>query len=166
MLGIIFVILAGVLWAIDTLIRYPLLYSGVSAERIVFVEQLFLSIIFIPLLFKDIKKIGNIKLSTTYYFIVIGVFGSAIATLTFTKAFMLINPSLVILLQKLQPMVAITLAHFFLGERIKKEFLVWAVVALFGGLLISSADVMPGLMKLDFSFALLSKNSLYVFNLN
>ncbi|MBC7711704.1 MAG: DMT family transporter [Rhizobacter sp.] len=161
MLGIVFVILAGVLWAIDTLIRYPLLFSGVSAEKIVFTEHLFLSFIFLPLLLKDAKKIGNIKLSTIFYFIVIGVFGSAIGTLTFTKAFMLINPSLVILLQKLQPIVAISLASVFLGEKVKKQFIGWAVVALIGGLLISSPDIMPGLMKLDFSFALLSKTAVW-----
>lgn len=164
-MGIIFVILAGVLWAIDTLIRYPLLFGGVSAEKIVFFEQLVLSAIFLPLLLKDAKKIGNIKLSTIYYFIVIGVFGQAIGTLTFTKAFMLINPSLVILLQKLQPVVAITLAHFFLGEKIKKEFLLWASVALLGGLLISSTDIMPGLSKLDFSIGLLSQTAIWGYGL-
>lgn len=165
MLGILFVILAGVLWAIDTVIRYPLLFSGVSAERIVFTEHLFLSIIFIPLLLKDAKKIGAIKLSTVFYFIIIGVCGSAIGTLTFTKAFMLINPSLVILLQKLQPVVAISLASVVLGERIKKEFILWAVVALIGGLLISSPDIMPGLMKMDFSMTLLSKQAIWGYTL-
>lgn len=161
MLGVVFVVLAGLLWAVDTLVRYPLLFSGVSAERIVFTEHLFLSLIFIPLLLKDAKKIGGIKLSTIFYFIVIGVFGSAIATLTFTKAFMLINPSLVILLQKLQPVVAITLAAVFLGEKVKKEFLFWAFVALVGGLLISSPDIMPGIAGLDFSMGLLSDKALW-----
>ncbi|MBC7430139.1 MAG: DMT family transporter [Bacteriovorax sp.] len=165
MLGIVFVILAGVLWAIDTLIRYPLLFEGISAEKIVFIEHLFLSVIFIPLLLKDAKKIGNLKLSTIFYFIVIGVFGSAIGTLTFTKAFMLINPSLVILLQKLQPIVAISLASVFLGEKVKKQFIGWAIVALIGGLLISSPDIMPGIMKLDFSLGLLSKTALWGYGL-
>lgn len=161
MLGVVFVVLAGLLWAVDTLVRYPLLFSGVSAERIVFTEHLFLSLIFIPLLLKDAKKIGGIKLSTIFYFIVIGVFGSAIATLTFTKAFMLINPSLVILLQKLQPIVAISLASVFLGEKVKKEFLFWGIVALIGGLLISSPDIMPGLTGLDFSMGLLSEKAMW-----
>ncbi|MBY0416214.1 MAG: DMT family transporter [Bdellovibrionales bacterium] len=165
MSGILFVILAGVLWAIDTLIRYPLLGAGVAAEKIVFVEHLFLSIIFIPLLLKDAKKIGSIKLSTIFYFVVIGVCGSAIGTLTFTKAFMLINPSLVILLQKLQPIVAISLASVLLGEKIKKEFLIWAAVALFGGFLISSPDIMPGLAQLDFSMGLLSQGALWGYSL-
>jgi drug/metabolite transporter (DMT)-like permease len=165
MLGIVFVILAGVLWAIDTLIRYPLLFSGVSAERIVFTEHLFLSLIFLPLLLKDAKKIGAIKLSTIFYFIVIGVCGSAIGTLAFTKAFMLINPSLVILLQKLQPVIAISLASILLGEKIKKEFLIWAVIALIGGLLISSTDIMPGLAQLNFSMALLSQKAIWGYTL-
>lgn len=165
MLGIVFVILAGILWAIDTLIRYPLLGSGVSAEKIVFVEQLFLSVIFIPLLLKDAKKFGGIKLSTIFYFIVIGVGGQAIGTLAFTKAFMMINPSLVILLQKLQPIVAISFAHVLLGEKIKKEFIFWAAVALVGGFLISSVDILPGLAQLDFTMGLLSKNAVWGYSL-
>lgn len=165
MLGITFVILAGILWAVDTLIRYPLLGAGISAERIVFIEHLFLSLYFIPVLFKDAKKIGNFKLSSVFYFIVIGVFGSAIGTLTFTKAFMMINPSLVILLQKLQPIIAISLASVFLGEKVQKPFLFWAFISLIGGLLISSPDIMPGLSDMNFSMALLSQNALWGYGL-
>lgn len=165
MLGVIFIILAGLLWAIDTLIRYPLLGSGISAERIVFTEHLFLSLIFIPILIKNYKRFGEIKISTIFYFIVIGVFGSAIATLTFTKAFMMINPSLVILLQKLQPVIAISLASIFLGESIKKPFLIWGIVSLIGGILISSPDIMPGLSNFDFSVGLLSEGALMGYGL-
>jgi len=143
MLGIVFVILAGILWAIDTLIRYPLLGAGVLAEKIVFIEVLFLSIIFIPLLLKDAKKFGGIKLSTIFYFMVIGFGGQAIGGLAFTKAFMLINPSLVILLQKLQPIVAITLARVLLGEKVKKEFVLWAAVALVGSWLVVFSILVP-----------------------
>ena len=165
MLGIVFVVLAGILWAVDTLIRYPLLFSGVSAERIVFTEHLFLSVIFLPLLLKDAKKIGEIKISTIFYFVVIGVGGSAIGTLAFTKAFILINPSLVILLQKLQPIVAISLASLMLGETIKKEFLFWGAISLVGGFLISSPDIMPGLLNLDFSMNLLSSKAMLGYGL-
>ncbi len=159
MLGILLVILAGLLWAIDTLIRYPLLAS-VSAERIVFTEHLFLTLIFIPFLFKDFRSFWNLKISSFFYFIIIGVFGSAIGTLAFTKAFGLINPSLVILLQKLQPLVSFSFASFFLGEKIKKPFLIWAGVALFGGLLISSPDILPGLAQFNFKMGLLSQTAM------
>lgn len=155
MIGFFCIVLAGLLWAIDTLIRYPLLGSGVSAEKIVFVEHLFLSAIFIPVLFKQTKKIGDIKLSTIIYFLIIGVCGSAIGTLCFTKAFMLINPSLVILLQKLQPIVAILGARIFLGEKTKPPFYFWGTLSLLGGFLISSPDILPGLSSLDLTPALL-----------
>jgi drug/metabolite transporter (DMT)-like permease len=158
MLGGLFIILASTLWALDTIIRYPLLGS-VSAERIVFTEHLFLVLIFLPYFWNHFKSFFNLKISTLFYFFVIGVCGSAIATLTFTKAFMLINPSLVILLQKLQPIIAIGLASVVLKETIKKEFMVWAIVCLIGSVLISSPDIFPNLKNFDFKLVL-AENSL------
>lgn len=159
MLGVILVIIAGLLWAVDTLIRYPLL-AQISAERIVFTEHLFLMVIFVPLLIKNRAVIWQTKISSIVYFIIIGVFGSAIGTLCFTKAFGMINPSLVILLQKLQPVVAISLASVFLGEKLNRPFLIWASVALLGGLLISSPDILPGLSNFDFKMGFLSQTAM------
>jgi drug/metabolite transporter (DMT)-like permease len=159
-LGIIFVVLACILWAVDTLIRYPLLYGGMSAERIVFTEHLFLTLIFIPALIKNRSVIWQMKLSSVFYFFFIGVLGSAIATLCFTKAFVLINPSLVILLQKLQPIVAITLASVVVGEKIRKPFIILAFVAILGAVLISSQDIFPGLVQFDFKLAFLSEKAI------
>jgi drug/metabolite transporter (DMT)-like permease len=160
MLGVLFVALAGLLWAIDTLVRYPLLFSGISAERIVFTEHLFLVLAFLPIIFKDRLVLWQTKISSIFYFFIIGVFGSAIGTLCFTKAFGMINPSLVILLQKLQPIVAFSLASLFLGEKIKKLFLIWAAVAIIGGLLISSPDILPGLDHFDFKLGFLSQTAM------
>ena len=100
------------------------------------------------------------KLSSIFYFFFIGVLGSAIATLCFTKAFVLINPSLVILLQKLQPIVAITLASFIIGEKIQKPFMFLAVIAIVGAVLISSQDIFPGLVQFDFKLAFLSEKAI------
>lgn len=160
MLGILFVILAGLLWAIDTLIRYPLLGQGISPGRIVFTEHLFLAMIFLPMIFKSYKEVWETKFSSFIYFFIIGVGGSAIGTLAFTKAFSLINPSLVILLQKLQPIISISLATIILGEKIKKEFIPWALLCLIGGFLISSQDILPGLSHFDFSMSAFSDKSL------
>ena len=160
LLGIFYVIFAGLLWAIDTLIRYPLLFSGISAERIVFTEHLFLVLLFLPILIRDRQVIWQTKISSVFYFIIIGVFGSAIGTLCFTKAFTMINPSLVILLQKLQPIISFTFASIFLGEKMNKLFLSWAAVALFGGLLISSPDILPGLSHFDFKLGFLSQTAM------
>lgn len=162
MIGILLVVLAGFLWALDTLIRYPLLAS-ISAERVVFTEHLYLALIFLPFFIKNIKDFFDLKISSLAYFIFIGIFGSAIGTLAFTKAFVLINPSLVILLQKFQPIISITLASLFLKESLKKEFMIWALVCILGGILISSQDIFPNLMNFDFKVVLSERSILGYF---
>lgn len=156
MIGILFIVVACILWALDTLIRYPLMFQGLSAELIVFGEHLILTLIFLPILYKKREKFFNLKMSQLFNFFIIGGMGSAIGTLTFTKAFGLINPSLVILLQKLQPVIAISLSAIILKETMKKEFFLWALLALVGGILISYQDLLPGILEvsdkgLDFS---------------
>lgn len=73
---------------------------------------------------------------------VIGVLGSAVATISFTKAFVSINPSLVIVFQKFQPIIAIVLAYAVLGERISREFIFLALICLLGGFMMASTEVL------------------------
>lgn len=161
MKGFLLIVAACALWAADTLIRYPLLFSGPSAQRIVFTEHLFLVALLLPIAWKSRAVFWRAQVSHLFWFLVIGAFGSAYATLAFTKAFSLINPSLVILLQKLQPIVAISLAHVMLGERIKPTFLFLAMLALFGAFLISSPDILPGLQNVS----LISENAMLGYGL-
>lgn len=141
MAGTFLVILACLLWGMDTLIRYPLVERGINPITIVFYEHCILTLIFSLSLIPNLKRIGELKLSDVFSFLIIGGVGSAIATVAFTESFQYLNPSLVILLQKLQPVVAIILAAIILKEEIQKQFLIWAAVCLFGGLLISSPDI-------------------------
>jgi len=139
-MGGLFIILAGMLWAFDTLIRYPLL-GEVSPAAIVFIEHFFLVLIFMPYFLKNWFIFFEMKLSAYFYFFIIGMLGSGVGTLAFTKAFSLINPSAVILLQKLQPVVAISLSYLILNEKIKNEFLIYAFVSLLGAVFISFPDL-------------------------
>ncbi|WP_372651448.1 DMT family transporter [Halobacteriovorax sp.] len=160
MQGILYILLACFLWAIDTLIRYPLLGEGISASRIVFTEHLILTIFFIPLFVKKIKLFWQSKVAYVFYFLIIGGLGSAIGTLAFTRAFSLINPSLVILLQKFQPIIAISLAAIILKEKMRKDFIIWAAICLAGGLLISYEDIASGLRSVDFDRSLFDQKFL------
>ncbi len=58
-----------------------------------------------------------------------------------------------ILLQKLQPVIAISLAAIVLKEPIDKKFILWALFCMVGGLLVSSPDIerFYHLMVSDFS---------------
>jgi len=151
MSGIAFVVGACLLWAIDTLIRYPLLGSGVSTEKIVFFEHLILVLLFLPFLISRRKKIADVEVSHLFFFFMVGGMGSALGTLAFTKAFTYINPTLVILLQKLQPLVAITLAAILLKERIGKQFVLWGGVCLLGSVLMLSEDSFTFIRHLEWS---------------
>lgn len=130
------------MWSIDTLIRYPLLGS-LQPGTMVFLEHLLLVLIFVPLLYHRKFKLRKISTEAIFSFFVIGAIGSALATLAFTKAFSLINPSLVILLQKLQPVLVIFLSALVLKEKIHRNFYFFAAIAILGGLLVSYPDLAP-----------------------
>ena len=153
MVGTFLVILACLLWGLDTLIRYPLVDRGINPVTIVFYEHFILALIFCPGIILNIKKLGELKLADFFSFFIIGGIGSAIATVAFTESFQFLNPSLVILLQKFQPVIAIILAAIVLKEEIQKQFIIWAVVCLLGGLLVSSPDIerFYGLMVTNFN---------------
>ena len=130
------------LWALDTLIRYPLIESGISAFSIVFYEHLILTLISLTVFYKAFPTILKAKRSHWGYFLIVGGVGSALSTLAFTKAFTYLNPSLVILLQKFQPVIAISLARVVLKEKVERIFILWAMVCLAGALLISYEDIL------------------------
>ena len=124
-----FVALGASLWATDTLFRHPLVQQ-LSPFTIVYFEHIFATLIsFIALMFSRDRK--HIFLSGKEYLAAgfIGVFGSAIATVLFTMSFQLINPSVAILLQKVQPIFVILFSFLFLGELFKPLFFFWATLA-------------------------------------
>lgn len=142
MIGFLLIVGACALWAVDTLIRYPLVNNGMDSLLMVFYEHLLLSSVLVIIAVKSLPKLKKAKLNHIFCFIMVGGVGSALATLAFTQAFVFINPSLVILLQKFQPLVAIVLAGIVLKEKIQKVFILWALVCLLGALLISYEDIL------------------------
>lgn len=159
-MGFVFIILGTLMWSVDTLIRYPLLAS-LKPDTMVFLEHTLLAIIFVPLLLRSKSFFSKLDKKALTSFMVIGVFGSAVSTLAFTQAFALINPSLVILLQKLQPIVVILLSAVILKEKFTQRFFLLSAVALIGVFLISYPDISP-LWQSDLS-ALLQMNSAALF---
>lgn len=143
MTGTLYVLLACVLWALDTLIRYPLLSAGISSLQLVFLEHGLLLIMMVV-----VCRVAGVRLwpftrRDVLPLFIIGGLGSALGTLAFTQAFNLMNPTLVILLQKLQPIVAVSLSAWVLGERISHGFLAYLTVCLVGSLLLMWEDLLP-----------------------
>jgi len=138
--GILLIGGACLLWALDTLFRYPLLFSGTSAWTIVWLEHAMLLICMLWWLVPLLKQ-RRIDSSALIGFLIIGGMGSALGTVAFTQAFSLINPSVVILIQKLQPIVAVSLAALILREPINSRFLRWFALCLLGSFLIAWPDL-------------------------
>jgi hypothetical protein len=140
-----FVALAAFLWATDALIRYPAI-DQVDPTFMVFIEHVLAVAILLPwLYFKNRKNIFALSPKEWIAAVITGVGGSAIATVFFTASFLYINPSVAVLLQKLQPVIVVLIAFLVLGEKPQKKFFIWGTVALLAGITLSFPD-------LDFRF--------------
>lgn len=137
-----FVTLAAALWAVDAPFR-KLLTIHFSSTTIVLMEHMLVSVCVLPLFLRRLPELRNLRGRDWAAVAFIGVGGSALATILFTQSFHYLNPTVAILLQKLQPLIAIALAANVLGERPSTRFWGWAAMALAGAYLISFPDVKP-----------------------
>jgi DME family drug/metabolite transporter len=125
--GAIFIAIAAALWGTDALLRRPLAHST-QAATIVFGEHLILVLLTLPLIpgaFVAVRRAGRRYVAAAA---VIGVGASAIATILFTQAFVHGDPVTPVVLQKIQPLVAVVGAWFILGERPRRYF-AWFLIA-------------------------------------
>lgn len=128
-IGPALIITAAILWALDGVIRRSLF--SLPPIIIVFYEHLIGAAILIPFVW---KKLITVRLSKQEIFLlaVIATLSGVLGTLWFTTALLQVNfiPfSVVFLLQKLQPIFAITSAIIFLREPLKKNYIIWALLA-------------------------------------
>jgi drug/metabolite transporter (DMT)-like permease len=125
------------LWATDALFRHPLVQQ-LSPFTIVYFEHIFATFIsFVALMCSKERRqmwLGSRDFFATAF---IGVFGSAVATVLFTMSFQMINPSVAILLQKIQPIFVIIMSFVFLGESLSGKFFIWAGIALIAAYFVS-----------------------------
>lgn len=128
--GPVFIIIAALLWAFDGLIRQHL-YS-LPPITIIFFEHLIGLIILLPFVSRHIFK-SRLSGREWGLLILISVLSGLLGTLWFTTALgkvHFITISVVFLLQKLQPIFAITTARIFLKEKLDGRYIKWALLAL------------------------------------
>jgi drug/metabolite transporter (DMT)-like permease len=132
------IIFAAILWSFDGLLRQAL-YS-VPSMIIVTIEHIIGAILFIPFILKARKEIKRINQQTWVSVFWISVCGGILGTFFYTSALSYvnyINLSVVVLLQKLQPLFAISLASVILKEKLSKKFLLLASIAIIGSFLVT-----------------------------
>ena len=128
------VISAAILWSFDGVLRQNL--YALPSFLIVALEHLIGAIIFFPLLLKGWKEVSTLQQRGWISVLWISVCGGILGTFFYTKALSYVNYidlSVVVLLQKFQPIFAIALAAIVLKEKITIRFLVLAVAAIVGG---------------------------------
>lgn len=136
------VFVAAMLWASDAPFRVHLT-KELPSTLIVLLEHAVDVLFILPVLWwkrADFKKLTRKEWLAV---LVIGVGSSALASVAFTQAFSYVNPSVAIVLQKLQPLLAIGLAAALLKEVLPKQFWIWCVVALGGAYVLSFPKLIP-----------------------
>ncbi len=146
-LGIVLVTISAVLWGIDGIILTPRLYN-LPVDFVVFLLHLLPFVLMLIFFGKELKHLRDFTKRDYIGFTLIGLFGGALGTLAIVKAMFLVNfqsLTVVVLLQKLQPIFAIILAKFILKEKIGKNFVAFALVAIVSGYFLTFGIAMPNL---------------------
>lgn len=139
------VVIAASLWAVDGIVLRPSLYS-LPVPLVVFVESAVVAILLTPFFIKRFSSLKQLKKKDWLAFFGVALLGGAIGTMAITKALFyvnFVNLSVVILLQKLQPVFAISLATIFLKEKLPKEFFLWAGLAIVGAYFMTFGTTLP-----------------------
>jgi DME family drug/metabolite transporter len=134
------VALGAGLWGTDALFRNSLARQ-VSAPTLVFAEHLVLVLVLLPFLPRSVRAFAGLATRGRLAVVAIGAGASAVATVLFTMAFRIssrhgdfVTP---VVVQHLQPVIAIAGAVLLLGERVRTRFVAFAVPGIAGVWLIT-----------------------------
>ncbi len=130
------VICAALLWSVDGVLRQDL--QNISSLVIVSIEYLLGASIFLPFLFRSTSKIKRLDRKGWTSIFWVSICGGLLGTYLYTKALGYVNYidlSVVVLIQKLHPLFAISLVSIVPREKVSKSFIFLASSAILGGYL-------------------------------
>lgn len=139
-IGALAICFAAILWGLDGVVLTPQL-SNLSVPFVVFLIHLIPFLGMQPFLWKSYPKLWRMKWQGWLALFLVAVTGGLLGTLAIVKAIFIMNfqqhLSVVVLLQKLQPLFAILLAALLLKERLRPGFFGWALLAIVGAYLLT-----------------------------
>lgn len=130
--GALAVTVSAILWGFDGVVLTPRL-AGLDIVFIVFLLHAIPFLLMNTFLFRETKIVKQLTREDWIYFFLVALFGGAFGTICIVKALISVHftpLSIVILLQKLQPVFAIFLAAILLKEKIEKKFILLGGLAL------------------------------------
>ncbi|MGC8865312.1 MAG: DMT family transporter [Bacteroidales bacterium] len=143
--GAIAISFAAILWGLDGIVLTPRLFN-LDVTFVVLVLHLLpflLMSVFLPRKYRIIRGIGWAEWLSLA---LVALMGGAIGTMAIVKALFLVNfkkLTIVVLLQKLQPVFAIALATLLLRERLRPAFYFWAALAIAAGYFLTFGWSLP-----------------------
>src|SRR3989339_467624 len=139
------IIFAAFLWALDGVVLRPILYT-LPVSLVVLTEHGLAFILMLPFLLKAIPELKKLEKGDWLAFFWVALFGGVLGTMLITKALFyvnFVNLSVIILIQKLQPIFALILARIFLKEKMPKIFFFWATLAVVATYFVAFAKFFP-----------------------
>jgi len=143
--GAMAICVAATLWGLDGVVLTPRLYS-LDIGLVVFIFHALPFLLMNFFMYKEYKHLKHFTYGDVLMFFLLSLLGGAVGTLAIVKALFLVNfkaLTIVVLLQKLQPVFAITLAGLLLGEKLKRNFLLWSALAITAGYFLTFGFQLP-----------------------
>ncbi len=144
-LGAALICVSAALWGLDGVVLTPRL-ANLAVPFVVFLLHAIPFALMQPFLWRSWSRLRRMDSRGWLALALVAFTGGMIGTLAIVKALFLVNfnqLSVVVLLQKLQPVFALALAAVLLGERVSARFLGAAVVALGGAYLLTFGLSVP-----------------------
>lgn len=145
--GAMAICVAAILWGLDGIVLTPRLYS-LDISLVVFIFHALPFLIMNLFMFREYRHLKSFTSADVLMFSLLSLFGGSIGTLAIVKALFLVNfeaLTIVVLLQKLQPVFAITLAALMLGEKLKRNFVLWSGLAITAGYFLTFGFKLPNM---------------------
>jgi drug/metabolite transporter (DMT)-like permease len=143
--GSMAICVAAILWGLDGIVLTPRLYV-LNIGLVVFIFHALPFLLMNVFMYREYRHIRSFSFNDLLMFFLLSFFGGAIGTLAIVKALFLVNfkaLTIVVLLQKLQPVFAFTLAYLLLGEKLKRNFLLWSALAITAGYFLTFGFSLP-----------------------
>lgn len=145
--GALAICISATLWGFDGIVLTPRLYN-LDIGYVVFMLHLIPFLLMNLFFYKEYRYLKSFSRSDYLGLFLVALFGGALGTLAIVKALFLLNfqkLTIVVLLQKLQPVFAIALAVLILKEQLRKRFIIWASIAIVASYFITFGFRLPNL---------------------
>jgi drug/metabolite transporter (DMT)-like permease len=149
--GTVAISISAIMWGFDGVVLTPRL-SNLDVIWVVFVLHAFPFLLMNIFMFKQYRNLSSFLKQDYILFFLVALFGGAIGTISIVKALFLVDfhqLSVVVLLQKLQPIFAIILAAILLKEKIKRHFIGWATLAIISSYFLTFGFALPSISMDD-----------------